>query len=410
MRLGVLSVMLAVATVVAAGQAPPQAPVFRSGVDLVAVDVQVIGPDGRPVTSLSSSDFRVSIDRQPRRVVRSVVENYALREANASAAPSAADTGPATAAPDVAPPPSARRYYLIAVDETSFDLTHAPVAMQAARRFIDRLHPRDFVALFSYPQGGAFTNLSTDHKAVRRALDRVTGVRDLGFGGFNMTASEFIDIAAGDRDMLERVVLRECGSTRNLHVRCADQILAEARGAVAYYEGIAGQSLGALQGVLRDFERIEGRKTVVMVTGGMIQSDRGSRPDNTNLLKQVGEWAGAANTSFYTLFWDSSFMDAFSARRKGPPNVQALLRDRMILGIGLERVVDSAGGELIRVEGGTGDFAFERVLRETEAYYILGVVPEDRDRNGRTHRLEVELVGKNGLSLRSRKHVFIPRR
>jgi VWFA-related protein len=392
------------ATVVAEVQTPQQqAPVFRSGVDLVAVDVQVIGANGRPVTSLSVSDFKVSIDRQPRRIVRSVVENFALRE-NGTAMAAAADGGPVSEAP------SARRYYLIAVDETSFDIHHAPVAMQAARKFIDRLHPRDFVALFSYPQGGAFTNLTTDHKTVRRALDRVTGVRDLSFGVFNMTASEFIDVAAGDREMLERVLIRECGVSRATHVRCADQILNEARGAVAYYEGLAGQSLGALQGVLRDFERIDGRKTIVMVTGGMIQSDRGSRPDNANLLKQVGEWAGAANTSFYTIFWDSSFMEAFSATRKGMPNVQALLRDRNILGLGLERVVDSAGGEIIRVEGGTGDIAFERVLRETEAYYILGVVPEERDRNGRTHRLDVELVTGNGLSLRSRKQVFIPKR
>lgn len=408
MRLGVPGVIFAATVAAAAGQAPTQqqAPVFRSGVDLVAVDVQVIGSDGRPVTSLSPEDFRVSIDRQPRRVVRSVVENFALREtAGNAAAPAAAAAGA-----DEPAPPTARRYYLIAVDETSFDLTNAPIAMQAARKFIDRLHPRDFVALFSYPQGGAFTNLTTDHATVRRALDRVTGVRDVAFGGFNLTASEFIDIAGGDREALDRVVLRECGPQRTLHVRCADQVLGEARGAVAYYEGIAGQSLGALQGVLRDFERIEGRKTIVMVTGGMIQSDRGTRPDNANLLKQVGEWAGAANTSFYTVFWDSSFMDAFSARRRGPANPQSLARDRTILGAGLERVVDSAGGELIRVEGGNGDFAFNRVLRETEAYYILGVAPEDRDRNGRTHRLDVELVGKTGLSLRSRKHVFIGRK
>ena len=395
------------ATVMAASQTPSQrAPVFRSGVELVAVDVQVIGRDGHPVTSLATWDFKVSIDRQPRRVVSAVVESFVPRaDGSLPAASSAAPSGPADAAA-----PAPRRYFLLAVDETSFDLTHAPVAMQAARRFIDRLHPRDLVALMSYPQGGAHTNLTTDHAVVRSALDRVTGVRDLSFGSFHMTASEFIDIAAGDREVLNRVVLRECGAAVATHPRCTDQVVGEARSAVAYYEGVAGQSLGALRGVLKDFEKINGRKTIVMITGGMIQSDRGSRPDNTNLLKQVGEWAGAANTNFYNILWDSSFMDAFSAARKGPPSVQSLGRDRNILGSGLERIVDSAGGELIRVEGGNGDFAFQRVLRETEAYYILGVAPEDRDRDGRTHRLDVEIVGKDGLSLRSRKHVVIPRK
>ena len=202
----------------------------------------------------------------------------------------------------------------------------------------------------------------------------MTGVRDLSFGQFHMTPTEFIDIAAGDVEVRNRVVARECGATVT---RCSDSVLAEARGAVAYYEGIAAQSLGSLRGVLKDFEKVEGSKTIVVVTGGMIQSDRGSRPDNTNLLKQVGEWAGAANTSFYLIFMDTSFLDAFSVLRRGAPNAQTLLRDSNILGIGLERVVDSAGGELIRVQAGTGDAAFERVLRETTAYYVLGVAPDD---------------------------------
>ena len=85
------------------------------------------------------------------------------------------------------------------------------------------------------------------------------------------------------------------------------------------------------------------------------------------------------------------------------------IRDRNILGIGLERIVDSAGGELIRVEAGTGDAAFNRVLSETSAYYLLGVAPEDRDRDGRTHRLDVELA-QGGLSVRNRKQVLIPKR
>jgi len=403
----VLSLILG-ATVVAEQQTPPppqQAPVFRSGVDLVTVDVRVIDQGGRPMTSLASWDFKVSIDGRPRRVVWATVERYTSRPDEGVPAPAATT---ATGTEPAAPPP-VRRHYLLAVDETSFDLKNAPVAMQAARRFIDGLQPRDMVALFAYPVGGAQTNLTTDHAVVRKAIDRVMGVRDLSFGMFHMTPSEFIDIAAGDVEARSRVVLRECGPAVSTHPRCADQVLAEARSAVAYYEGIAGQSLGALKGVLKDFEKIDGRKTIIMVTGGMIQSDRGTRPDNSTLLKLVGEWAAAANTSFYLIHMDSSFLDAFSVVRPGPPNVQSLLRDRNILGIGLERIVDSAGGELFRVEAGTGDAAFNRVLTETSAYYLLGVAPEDRDRDGRTHRLDVE-IGQGGLSVRNRKQVLIPKR
>jgi VWFA-related protein len=392
------------ATVVAHVQTPPQqVPVFRSGVDLVAVDVQVIGRDGRPVASLTTDDFKVFIDNRPRPVVRATVLEYGARATGEKGPRPGAASAEIGGEPAASP---ARRYYLLAVDETSFDLKNVPIAMQAARKFIDGLHPRDLVALYSYPAGGAQTNLTTDHALVRRAIDRVTGVRDMGFGVFHMTPAEFIDIAAGDGEARNRVVARECGATVT---RCSDQVLAEARAAVAYYEGIAARSLSSLRGVLRDFERIDGRKTIVMLTGGMMQSDRGSRPDNTTDLKLIGEWAAAANTSFYVIQMDSSFLDAFSALRKGPPNPHTLFRDRNMLSIGLERVVDSAGGELIRVEAGTGDAAFARVLRETEVYYLLGVTPEIRDRDGRTHQLRVE-VAKDGLSVRNRKQVLIPKR
>ena len=45
------------------------------------------------------------------------------------------------------------------------------------------------------------------------------------------------------------------------------------------------------------------------------------------------------------------------------------------MGQGLEMIAGKAGGVLLRVEAGTGESAFGRVLRETSAYYLLGVEP-----------------------------------
>ena len=58
-------------------QAPPQAqqaqsgqtPTFRSGVELVTVDVGVVDRQGQPVRGLTTSDFTVMVAGQPRRVV-----------------------------------------------------------------------------------------------------------------------------------------------------------------------------------------------------------------------------------------------------------------------------------------------------------------------------------------------------
>ena len=44
-------------------------PTFRTGVDLVAIDVAVVDRNGRPVEDLRAPDFAVKIDGEVRRVV-----------------------------------------------------------------------------------------------------------------------------------------------------------------------------------------------------------------------------------------------------------------------------------------------------------------------------------------------------
>jgi len=47
------------------------------------------------------------------------------------------------------------------------------------------------------------------------------------------------------------------------------------------------------------------------------------------------------------------------------------------------------------------------VLRETSAYYLLGVEPATADRDGRPRELRVK-VHRRGVSVRSRQWVVIP--
>ncbi len=50
-------------------EAPVQGPTFRTGVDVIAVDVAVVDAKGAPVENLLPPDFQVKIAGQPRRVV-----------------------------------------------------------------------------------------------------------------------------------------------------------------------------------------------------------------------------------------------------------------------------------------------------------------------------------------------------
>jgi hypothetical protein len=49
------------------------------------------------------------------------------------------------------------------------------------------------------------------------------------------------------------------------------------------------------------------------------------------------------------------------------------------------------------------------MMRETSAYYLLGVEPQDADRDGRVHRIQVKADARNS-SVRSRASVVIPKK
>ena len=142
------------------------------------------------------------------------------------------------------------------------------------------------------------------------------------------------------------------------------------------------------------------------MSGGLFTSDRATgRVNMASEIQQAGREAAASNTNIYVLHMDSSFIDAFSERRGPSPT---LLRDSGALGAGLERIADTAGGALLRVQAGTGDTAFQRVLRENSAYYLLGVAPEPEDRDGDAHAIRVR-VRLRGATVRSRAQVIVPR-
>ena len=74
---------------------------------------------------------------------------------------------------------------------------------------------------------------------------------------------------------------------------------------------------------------------------------------------------------------------------------------------GLETIAGAAGGSLFQVFVGA-DIAFDRVLRETAAAYLLGVEPLEGDRDGKTHRISVK-VRMSGAEVRSRREVMLPK-
>jgi VWFA-related protein len=389
-----------------ANQKPPTT--FRSGLDLIAVDVQVIDRDGTPVAGLGPDKFEVTINGRRRRVV----------SANLIESRSATTLTPmerATAASGAPVIPNLARVVFLAIDCLSFDASASRHVIATARDFIDKLPATDEVGLFAYPYGPKM-NPTTDHAAVSRALATVLGQRDLPSNQFHLRPSEIVDLSAAassaaprEASLLEAVVRRECGNPPE--DVCRQRLMVEITGAALYYEGQGNAGLGMLRSLLEQIHVITGRKTLVLISAGMMASDvPGGRPDISELGMQVGKEAARSNTSVYTLYLDTSDVDRFNAEvRSGDKNLQAVARDSEVLGRWLDQFSGAAGGALFKVQAGAGEYPFDRIFKEISAYYLLGVEPADADRDGRTHEIKVKTTQRNAI-VRGRRWVTVPKR
>jgi VWFA-related protein len=383
---------------VAGAAQDPQRPIIRTGVELIVVDVQVVDRTGYPETTLKPEDFEVTLDGDARRVVSAELVRHT------SANIPGARTGQRPAAARGGDAADEGRRFILAIDEHSFHPVDARAAMHTAERFIAQLQPDDLIGLYTYPTGAVQAPLTNDHAAVRRALDGVTGLLMLPTGPYTLSPAEIMDIASGDTEALGRVARRECSAG---DVLCSRDIRNQAISAAGYLEAQVAQSLAGLRNLFDGLKQLEGRKTLVIVSGGLFTSDRGmGRVNMASEIQQVGRLAAGSNTNIYVLHMDASFLRAFSQRRG--PSVVSLMRDSGTLAAGLEMLSGAAGGALFRIEAGTGDWAFQRVLRESAVHYLLGVQPLAEDRDGESHAIRVRVKDRE-LIVRSRTQVIIPK-
>jgi VWFA-related protein len=372
--------------VLLAAPTPAQQPTFRGGVDLVTVDVQVLDRDGVPIAALAQDRFQVTLSGKPRRVATAtLVGTPFTREMEEASAPSPSSRlGPtvaATGGPSIELPP-----IVLAFDCLSFAPGSEARVVALAREFVSRVAPAQRVGLIAYPIGPK-VNPTTDRPDVIAVMPQIRGQK----GVTRLRASEIVDGS-----------LRPC-------ISCPPD--ADPYMQAQELEAQGRAQLGALEDLMRDLGKVPARKIVVLVSAGMVVSDRiGYRPDLSEGGIEVGRVAAQSNVTIYSLFIDQNFLGAMSAEhRSAPPRNQPITRDSNILARMVDQVSGASGGDMIRALTDDGASAFRRLLRETSAYYLLGVEVADEDRDGKMHELKVK-VDAPGATVRGRAVVLVPKR
>lgn len=140
-----------------------QPPTFKTGVDIVRVDVTVVNNEGQPVDNLSADEFDVRINGIAQPVTTlTYLEFPGLTDANA--------LGAALVAGSRTPSPGGR-IIVVAVDEESLpEADSARPLMQTIAGWIERLTPADRMSIVALPPPGVRQRLTSDKGALTRTL------------------------------------------------------------------------------------------------------------------------------------------------------------------------------------------------------------------------------------------------
>jgi VWFA-related protein len=407
--------LLVVALVVSALTVPAaqdSQSLFRAGVDLITVDVAAVDSKGRPVADLKPGDFVVTVDGKARPLVSAELIKVERGKPATRRPVDALESTNQTAQ-------NARRI-IIAVDQTLITPGALAPLQRTASQFVDRLLPEDYAAFIAFPEPGPRIDFTTDKARVVTAMEEIVGqTQPIDTGTFNIALIEALTIT-GPEDIEDksdpreinadtllsgaamRQVLQQGCRGRSIEELKADlQLLRQCRRDV-YSESSrlaqqakieANLSLRALEQLLRDLAPLEGPKTMIVFSAGLVN-------DDPSILEEVAHLAAAARTSINVIAVDRN-REQEVRNIAGGQSTFALL-DRSLETQGLEIIADSTGGTLFRgIAAGAG--IFERLETELSAWYLVAVArrPGDPDRQ----RVGVD-VKRRGVTIRSNTSVI----
>ena len=177
-------------------------PTFETKTELVLIDVNVIDRDAQPVPTLTTDDFELQVNGQPRKIeslqfVSTVPSNVSPTTARESAFSSneMATTG---------------RLLLFVVDENNLRTGSSRAILRTAQTLFDRLGPGDMIGLARLPNGSGNVEFTTNRARVTAAMGRITGNVGGRTGMTKVNLSEAWAHESNDLSLWENAIDREC--------------------------------------------------------------------------------------------------------------------------------------------------------------------------------------------------------
>ncbi len=420
---------------------PPDDDTLRIETELVQVEVTVTDKQGKVVRHLTQADFELKEDGKPQEV-----SYFSLGTATRPARWLGTEAkvknreNPTVPATPAVTENLVGRYIVLAVDDIHLSPASLLQARQALVKFIDRqMGSGDQVALITTSgQIGMFQQFTDDREVLKRAINRLSVQERTVTNNFDVpriTPSQAELIDRGDQGALEMAVQeilkqsptppsppagggggrggRAGGGGISERERAQETARSLARMIVTQNAHYTNITLTTLQTIIRNLSPLPGRKIMTLVSDGFHLG--GNSASKTSDIRQVIDAATRAGVVIYAIdarglytspMFDASQPGFFDEQTPG-------VRER-VENAGMEAVRDGpfalahdTGGFMVM---NTNDLnlGLQKVLEDTEVYYLLAFEPQESYRDGRFRKLEVRVKNHPEYKVRSSKGYFAP--
>jgi len=325
-------------------------PTFRSGTNLVRVDVNVTDKDGRPVRNLTANDFELRENGEVQ-----AISSFKLVDATGEPTD---DLSLPIRSPQHAAAEAARddvRMFVIFWDEYHIDQFGSAVrAREQLTQFVlEAFGPTDLVALMDQLTPVSALRFTRDRRALANQVHQLRGRR-----GLYVPA----------RSAVEEAHLRNGTDVERIRAQVTSTAL---------------KSTIMHMGSLR-----QGRKAVVFMSEGLGRLGQ----DGVRVVSDLIRTANDNNTAIYTV--DPRGLQAGNGGFGGGMSTL------------LAALADSTGAEAIV----SNDFnaALRKVVLNASSFYLLGYSPKDAQLDGRFREIKVKVKGP-GLQVKARNGYWAPR-
>jgi VWFA-related protein len=375
--------------------------VLRAQSNIVRIDIEVTGRDGKPVKGLRADQFVITDDGKDEKISSfSYADIEAVEKAGAEDAkplvvpvdspPSAAGSN---ASDTVADQIRNRRMIVMFFDLTSMETDDLIRAHDAAVKFLkQQMKPPDLVAVVTFGSNlSVLANFTNNRATLEKAVAQLIPGVSSGIANPLYAAAQ-----NGESDVQQYTADAYTADETEFNVFNTDQ------------------KLVAIEGLANVLASIPGRKALVEFTGGITQTGEENRAE----LQSATDAANRADISIYSI--DARGM--YTTPPGGDVTTAAASGTSMFSGASVFHQTDQredsrdtlatlstdTGGRAFFDLGDLSD-AFPKIQQENGGYYLIGYdLPADAKRDGRWHAVRVK-VKASGAHVRYRNGYYAPR-